>query len=161
MCTCLCPSRCVGWIPASFTFSICASHSCSASRTVTSRLAIRNSNASGPPANSPSSFSNVATSSRGAVGSPSLRFRCTPTPSPGVDRASSTPEANATPFASSEVLVTMPFRCASAIPRLTPSVQPKSSAFTMRFFNVPYVSLGDLLSFWPATHSCALGRRYH
>ena len=51
-------------------------------------------------------------------------------------RATSTPDANAAPFASREALVTIPLRCASAMPRLTPSVHPRSSALTIRFLNL-------------------------
>ena len=44
--------------------------------------------------------------------------------------------AKARPLASREVLVTRPLRWASAMPRLTPSVQPRSSALTIRFFKL-------------------------
>ena len=41
------------------------------------------------------------------------------------------------PLASSEVLVIKPWRWPSTIPRFTPAVHPRSSAFTIRFFNRP------------------------
>src|SRR5690349_20846855 len=52
----------------------------------------------------------------------------------GVDFADSIAGLKAAPLASSDVLVTMPLRWASRMPRLTPSVQARSSALTMRFF---------------------------
>jgi hypothetical protein len=64
---------------------------------------------------------------------PSLKFKCTPTPSAGVARANSTAESNAAPLANKDVLVTIPLRFASAMPRFTPSAHPKSSAFTIKF----------------------------
>ena len=39
------------------------------------------------------------------------------------------------------VLVMIPFRCPSRMPRVTPSVRLKSSAFTIRYFATRY-SLG-------------------
>src|SRR5213078_2377009 len=85
-------------------------------------------------ANSPSSFKRLATLSGLATAGPSLKFRCTPIPRPGAERAASTPPANAAPLASSEVLVTIPLWNASTMPRFTPSVHPRSSALTIRFF---------------------------
>ena len=59
-----------------------------------------------------------------------------------------TPASNARPFANREVLVTSPRRCASTIPRLTPSVQPRSSALTIKFFNLArFPVLSDSYSF--------------
>src|SRR5438876_221521 len=45
-------------------------------------------------------------------------------PIAGRARETFTPSSNAGPFASSEVLVTIPPRCASAMPRFTPVVHP-------------------------------------
>src|SRR5580693_1392143 len=52
----------------------------------------------------------------------------------GADLAAAIAESNEAPLASSDVLVTMPLRWASRMPRFTPSVQARSSALTMRFF---------------------------
>src|SRR4029077_17103366 len=68
----------------------------------------RKSRLSGPHANSPSSFRRLVTVSRSATGVPSLKFKCTPTPSAGAERAASTASVNATPLATSEALVTIP-----------------------------------------------------
>src|SRR5260370_535567 len=111
------------------------------------RRARRRRKPSSPPASIPTLFTRLFTCSRAATGSPWLRFRCTPTRSPGIARSNSTPLANALPFASREALVTIPLRCASAIPRFTPSVHPRSSAFTTRFLTLwPVPSLLPVLS---------------
>src|SRR5580704_4624720 len=97
-------------------------------------VAILSRRVSGPPRNSPPSLRMEVTSSCGAVGGPSLRLRWTPMPRLGADLAAARAESKAAPLASMDVLVTMPLRWASRMPRLTPSVQARSSALTMRFF---------------------------
>jgi hypothetical protein len=54
----------------------------------------------------------------------------------------------------------MPFRWASAIPRFTPSVQPKSSAFTIKLFT-NYLATRANLSFRPDTQWYETSRAYH
>ena len=69
-------------------------------------------------------------------------------PIPDCSRPTAIADSNARPFASREVLVTSPRRCASTIPRLTPSVQPRSSALTIKFFNLArFPVLSDSYSF--------------
>src|SRR5260370_370727 len=98
------------------------------------RCARRRSKLSGVPANWPALFRRLETTSRSASGGPSVRFKWTPIPNPGADRADSTAPANAAPLANSEVLVTIPWLNASRMPRFTPSVHPRSSALTIRLF---------------------------
>src|SRR5215813_8851898 len=54
-----------------------------------------------------------------------------PTPSAGISFAIATAWSNAGPAATRDALVTMPRRKPSATPRLTASLRPKSSAFTI------------------------------
>ena len=49
-------------------------------------------------------------------------------------------DAKAAPFANIVVLVTMPLRCASAMPRFTPSAQARSSAFTIKFLTLAFAT---------------------
>src|SRR5262249_34648098 len=97
-------------------------------------LAILSRRVSGPPRNSPSSLRMEVTASGGAVDGPSLRLRWTPMPRLGADLAAARAESKAEPLARRDVLVTMPLRWASRMPRLTPSVQARASAFTLRCF---------------------------
>src|SRR5262249_48425327 len=66
----------------------------------------------------------------GSTGRPSTSVRCTPTPSDGCERIRRTASLVAGAFAKRLALVRMPCAWASKIPSLTPTVRPRSSAFT-------------------------------
>src|SRR2546428_421244 len=91
-------------------------------------------------------------------------LRCTPTEIRGNCRVKAMAWPNAEPFASSDVLVKMPSRCATIIPRLMLSAKPKSSAFTISRFiawlvvDVQSVSpAGPRICKWSAVFKKSLG----
>src|SRR4026209_104507 len=82
------------------------------------------------------------------TGRPSVRLKWSPSPSSVESLARASSSGWTGRVARTVVLVTMPSRCARRMPRLTPSVTPKSSALTMsrRFDRSPRTAAPRLLA---------------
>ena len=126
-----CVSTCDKVRPAARRVSTCAANSQRTSSRSTRPSAHLVRNGRHPLASWPSSSTSVGTS-LGASTGPwwPTSARWAPTPSPE-SRSAPAAARSAAPFASADVLVTMPSFPARRIARLTPSVRPKSSAFTI------------------------------
>ena len=113
------------------------------------------------PPTRPRSFKRVVTNSRSATGSPSLKFKCTPNSQRAASSAPA-PRQTQTPrhWPAGKRSSQCRCACASAIPRLTPSVHPRSSAFTIRFLK-SRLSRRSSLYFRTAILSCASTLPYH
>ena len=84
--------------------------------------------------------------------------RCAPTPRPE-SRSEPAASVRAGPFASADVLVTIPHAPARRMAWHTPGVRPKSSAFTMRSGPIMAGSNLDHWSLAAAQGTCAAGAR--
>ena len=134
MCTCLCVSMWVSLTPLDCSSAICAAVSASISEEGIRPVRSRSRNPPSEDRKRPLTGSaRLGISRRGAsTGSPSTSTTWQPTPRVSVERAIAMPSSVAAPRAISVALVSAPAPCSSATARLTPEVNPKSSALRMR-----------------------------